>query len=545
MSQKLVLYPLSSLAKVFLDGIYGEPFAGGSLLKNEEFSYQVAYFADESRMELRLEVDSPLADCITVRSVGNVPSELPSFPGTDDNYLRKTPGLYPDPLFPVETPTAVAVPGRYHSLWITVKPDGKVSAGRYPVTLRFSSDEDEISESVTVYLEVIDALLPPQTLLYTEWFHADCIASYYDVEIFSEKHWELIGKFMKTAADNGMNMILTPVFTPPLDTVVGGERPTVQLVDVTKTAEGWSFGFDRLKRWCDLALASGITHFEISHFFTQWGAHWAPKVMADVNGKQEQIFGWDTEATGKEYVGFLRAFCGELDRFLKENGLADRTYFHVSDEPSSDQLESYRKTSELLSELLPGYPVIDALSDYSFCREGLVKIPIPAVNHIEPFLENHVSPLWTYYCCGQGIDVSNHFFSMPSARNRILGEQLYKYDIDGFLQWGYNFYYSALSKRTIDPYLVTDSDGAFPSGDAFMVYPGKDCVVESLRLKVFAEALQDLRAFRLLESRIGKEKVMELIESGIEPITFSHYPKEESYILRLREAVNAKIRETN
>lgn len=62
---------------------------------------------------------------------------------------------------------------------------------------------------------------------------------------------------------------------------------------------------------------------------------------------------------------------------------------------------------------------------------------------------------------------------MPSARNRILGALLYKYNAVGFLQWGYNFWYSQFSKHEIDPFTVTDAGKAFPSGDAFVVYPGE------------------------------------------------------------------------
>ena len=63
-------------------------------------------------------------------------------------------------------------------------------------------------------------------------------------------------------------MRLTLVFTPPLDTYVGGERPTVQLVDVIVENGKYSFNFDKLKRWVDLCSKSGIKYFEISHLFT-------------------------------------------------------------------------------------------------------------------------------------------------------------------------------------------------------------------------------------------------------------------------------------
>ncbi len=186
---------------------------------------------------------------------------------------------------------------------------------------------------------------------------------------------------------------------------------------------------------------------------------------------------------------------------------------------------------------------MDALSDYSFYEDGLVERPIPASNRLEPFLEHQVPDLWTYYCCSQYKKVSNRFFCFPSARNRILGMQLYKYHIAGFLQWGYNFWYSQYSIRPIDPFRVTDAGGAFPSGDAFIVYPGEHGPLESIRSEVFHEALQDIRALTLLEEKIGRDAVIRLLDDGLEhPITFQEYPQDARWLLKKREQVNQLIR---
>ncbi len=147
------------------------------------------------------------------------------------------------------------------------------------------------------------------------------------------------------------------------------------------------------------------------------------------------------------------------------------------------------------------------------------------------------------YCCAQAAKVSNRFFAMSSVRNRMIGVQMYKYRIEGFLHWGYNFYNSALSKRSLDPYRVTDGDGAFPSGDAFTVYPGKDGKPEdSIRGEVFYMALQDMRALELLESMTSREHVMDILEEGLEkPLSFSEYPRSASYLLEMHEKVNREI----
>jgi len=190
--------------------------------------------------------------------------------------------------------------------------------------------------------------------------------------------------------------------------------------------------------------------------------------------------------------------------------------------------------------------MMDALSHYEFYDMGLVKTPVCATNAIEPFIENKVEDLWAYYCCGQGNkNVSNGFIAMPSARTRILGLQLFKYDIKGFLQWGYNYWYSEHSRYEIDPYFTADGDETWPAGDPFLVYPGFDKnPVLSLRLLVFNEAIQDLRALKLLASYMGHEETTKWLEklSGQE-ITFSNYPKGRKYLLYIREEINKKIRE--
>ena len=176
-------------------------------------------------------------------------------------------------------------------------------------------------------------------MVYTEWFHSDCLADYYHVDVFSEEYWRIVENFLRKAKERGVNIILTPILTLPLETLIGGERTTTQLVG-------------------------------------------GPKRMKNI--------------------------------FLTIQNSTDG---------------------------------------------------------------------WTYYCVGQGYKVSNRFITMPGWRTRILGVQLYKYRMEGFLHWGFNFYNTQYSLRPVDPYRENDADDAFPAGDAFIVYPGENGEeVESMRL---------------------------------------------------------------
>lgn len=493
-----------------------------------------------------------------ISEVRLLPSDFPCWEDSDgdENYLTRVPGLFPDLLMPMESDRFRPIPRQYRSLWLCFPIPEDARPGTFDVEIRLEPDREIAMANGQVWhagpeaqpctlafrMRVGKAKLAPQTLIHTEWFHGDCLAEYYQVPPLSEEHWRIMEKFIHAAAQrHGINMLLTPVFTPPLDTAVGSERPTVQLVKITVQGEKYTFDFSLLERWTKLCREAGIEYLEIAHLFTQWGARATPKIMATVDGAEKRIFGWDVPADSPAYRSFLEQFIPALRTELERLGYdRQHVYFHISDEPTEAHLENYRTAKQQVQDLLEGCPVIDALSSFDFYRQGLVEHPVPANDHIQPFLDAGVPDLWVYYCCAQGLHVPNRFYAMPSARNRIMGVLMYRYDIRGFLHWGYNFYFNQYSREKVDPYSITHCDYAFPSGDPYLVYPGKDGEpLSSIRAEVQSEALVDLRAFQTLEKHLGREAVLQMIDrnAGMEKMTFKKYPTDASYLLELRREV--------
>lgn len=514
-----------------------------SCLLGEKISFQFAFSTDKGAA-YKFSVVSDSKTEIETYFVENVPVEYPTFANSefntleDDNYISHDPGLYPDRLVPTDRDW-VQVSEIYKSIWVTVKAD----MGIHNIKIKLTSLDGKMMAEKTLQLNVLSAKLPEQKLIYTQWFHTDCISEYYGYKTYSEEHWNMIEKFMVLAHDNGINMILTPVFSPPLDTEVGRKRPTSQLLKISKDGSKYHFDFSRAQRWIELCKKTGFKYFEIPHLFTQWGARYTPRIIARVNDEDKDIFGWDVASDSVEYDEFLSQFIPSLIKFLKHNGIFDNTYFHISDEPTLEQLEDYAKARKIAEKYLSKCKIIDALSDYDFYRNGVVDIPIPSTDHIKPFLDAKLSERWSYYCCVQCIGVSNRFTVMPSSRNRSIGFQLYKNRMDGFLHWGYNFYYSQFSRLLLNAFSQTDAYNAFPTGDAIGAYPAASGPVPSIGLVVFNEALQDMRALQLLELYIGYEETVKLIEDSLSTnVSFdSCYSSEQ--ILKLRELVNKKIDE--
>ena len=475
----MIIKTTSSQEKIFLDDKLKKikEFTNIIALKGERISYQIVFTADKSINEFEnciINLESDLKDYIQIRKVKNVPCEYPVYRTRhDDNYLRTNPGLYPDLLLPMtyvskDKPYGFvkAIPNTLRSLWIDLIIPNNCTPGVHEIKISFTS---ELCTKESIFnIEILDVSLPKQELIYTEWFHQDALANYYNVPVFSKKHFNIIRNYVRIAHKNGINMILVPVFTPPLDTEVGGERLTTQLVEITKNGEEYSFNYDLLDKFLDLLKEEGIEYYEISHFFTQWGAYHAPKIIAKVNGRKKKIFGWETDSCSNEYISFLRQFIKSFIHHMKSRGEDKKCYYHISDEPSKEHLESYMNCKSKISDLLKDYTIMDALSNFEFYQMGIVNTPIPASDHIEPFLEAGVKNLWTYYCCGQCIGTSNRLISMPSYRNRSIGIQMYKYDIKGFLQWGYNFYNNRFSHDEIEPYIESSGEYWVPAGDAFL-----------------------------------------------------------------------------
>jgi hypothetical protein len=274
------------------------------MARDETLSFQLIYKIEWLQKEIEVKIKSPIEKFITVRQVEFVPCTTPVIGKYDDYHLTTKQFLCPDVLCSCEKRKPTARLGMYNSLWFTIK--GDLLPGNYQIDISLEQNGYVIG-TAEYNVTVLDCFLGKSDLVYTNWFHYDCLAQYYNLKVFSPKYNKIMYDFISCAVNHGMNMLLIPMFTPPLDTRVGQERLTVQLIDVTKNEGGYEFDFSRLIAFMKSVRSLGIEYFEMSHLFTQWGARFAPKIVAMVNGKLKRIFGWDTPSTSKEYPALANA----------------------------------------------------------------------------------------------------------------------------------------------------------------------------------------------------------------------------------------------
>lgn len=556
---------LPSLTKVFPDSTFNRHNTPNfTALQNEPYSFQLAYKLKDKSSPLvpfyiRVKTDLP----ISIYSVGYV--QILGSNSTDYPEDRG-PGLYPDMLLPKSVNPDIKICGKtshnknrlyfedneryylkasassYKSLWLTVNENRKtIPAGEYPITISFYARiENAFLGEVTTTIKIINTKLPPQKTFYTNWFHCDCLADYYNVDIFSDRFFEIFENYVKVAVQNGMNTILLPAFTPALDTPFGLERKTAQLVGVTLNKGQYSFDFSLMKKYTDICKKAGIKYFEHCHLFSQWGAKYCPKIVAFDGKKTKCIFGWKTQSTDIKYTEFLRQYLTELSVFLKKEKLDKKIIFHFSDEPLESDLNIYRKVKDSVKNLLKGYMQGDALSDYSFYEQGIVQTPIVSTHKINDFI-GKCDNMWCYYTGGKYGKLSNRLILNSSERNRFLGVQMYYNNIKGFLHWGYNFYYDSMSNGFFDPKTNPEGYGKFP-GASYLVYPSNDgTAIQSIRMKVFYEGINDIRALQLLEKLYSRDFVIKTIEKHFGKVTFETEAESYEKLLSFRNEINNLI----
>ena len=562
----LPLYIITSQYKVLptstAEDLTEYELRSATMLRNDTLSFQAVFKGTALSQPVTLSAecdDLPISawriDCVPVTSAANVRKER--------GYVSDSPGLYPDLLLPRSAvpelyyaPSSWAPSSAYYekdeenllnatsdgmkAVWFTVNPDGtELKAGEYTIriTLRTLSPL-EIAAEAEIKLTVIDTLLPPQNVTYTNWFYCDMICKQYNVKPFTPEFYGYFRSYVKNAVRHRQNALLLPAFTPALDTKIGEERMCVQLVDVTRTEDGYRFGFDRMREFMRISGECGVQVFEHCHLFTQWGAEHAPAIY-DTDGKK--IFGWETDAAGDEYVGFIRAYLKAYFTFAENEGWLKRTFFHISDEPTEKNLPSYAKAVSAVRDLLDGFTVADALSEPRFYTEGYVQTPIASVSSAPNFDGVCLSP-WLYYTGGPyAANCSNRLITNTPARTRVLGAQLFRYHATGFLHWGYNFYSDRLTSGWFDPASNPCGYKQMP-GASFLAYPTKEGAAPSLREKLMGEAIDDNRALCLLEQKIGRNAVIALCEQYLGAPLDNHTIPEKNACFALRQAVNELLK---
>ena len=499
--------------------------------RNEPISFQVGVrHAGEKPVPVRIEVDEPAGLRVRIRRVGYVP--VPHFnldtPVRERDGTGHIPGFVPDPL--LEEDHLLLPPDETHAFYLTVQPGRNVQPGVHRLRVRILP---ETGRALTreVCLQFHETRIRRRRdFRVVHWFYNDALLDRYQCAGFDSRYWRILPGYLRNAAEHGLDTITVPVFTPPTD---GVKRPT-QLLSVTRAGrDRYRFDWRDVRRYVREAATCGVRHFMWTHFFSQWGAKHALRIYEGQGEVEKLLWKPGTRATSATYRSFLSEFLPRFRAFLEEEKILDRSFFCVSDEPHGEEAKrNYIRARAVLNDLAPWMKVMDALSEIGYGREGLTDMPVPLISSALRFVEEGI-PCWCYYCCGPRGRHVQRLIDTPLPKIRMNGWLFYRWPFKGFLHWGHNYWYRSQTRELIDPFHELAGqywDRGWAYGDPFVVYPGPEGPIDSLRWEAFGDSL---REYALLET-LGVERDDPMLARLR---SFEDFPKTDAWILNARRTL--------
>ena len=500
--------------------------------RNSRIAFQACFRNNSSKVKkIECTVEGARDIKPVIRLVGLVP--MPQFtPITDLEELDGVghyPGLAPDPLMPETTVTAAPFSSR--SFWITLNVPAGMKPGKYKLKVNITWEnvyfgiERGKKGKIELPLELDVAQMvvkPRENFNVIHWVRHEATWNYYNTDMFDERWWELTRAQYVDLLDHGTNVASVPV----LFIIKPVSKRPCQLLIVNEPSPGkYEFDWSRVDRFVKMCKEIGFKKFEWSHLWVYWGVKNPTRIYKKVNNEYVLLWPPDISVFSDTFVNFLKQFLPQFHKFLQKHDVLKDSYFHLSDEPAAADLENYRRAQKILNALAPWmHPIMDALSNINYGRQGLVDIPVPQLPGAKAYYDEKI-PHWVYFCTSPKGDYLNRFFDTPLPKLRMAGFLFYHLKADGFLHWGYNYWNKLESEQAVDPFTRADA-GVYPEipyGDPFVVYPGPDGPISSIRWEVFAEALQD---FAILQTAgIDKDD-----KRFAELRTYADYPKSENWI---------------
>ncbi|MDX1357747.1 MAG: DUF4091 domain-containing protein [Clostridia bacterium] len=367
-------------------------------------------------------------------------------------------------------------------------------------------DEEKLVAEHAVSIEVVDIKLPKPNeyrLQLDLWQHLSNIARKHDVRLFSDDHFEIIGKYTASLARLGQKVI-TIIAT---DIPWSGQRtfndlgkPTdlfeYSLIRTFKGKYGFRFDYSIMDRYIEMCFSHGIdSRIEVFGLCGIW--------MTEENGfgKAAPDFPdgvrirYLDEITGTySYMNSaagIRLFIRSLYNHFIEKGWLDKVRI-TADEPGD--IDLYKKTVSIILEEAPGFKLSIAINKAEFTTEfdDAMSEATPSLKCLaadydfikENLLGRDGKQVNWYVCCHPHFP--NTFLQSHLVESRLIGIMTSLFGLDGFLRWNYTVW---PEKPRED---LVFRPGQWYAGDMNFVYPGNNgSPLLSLRYKALLRGIED------------------------------------------------------
>ncbi len=411
-------------------------------------------------------------------------------------------------------------------LWLSVHVPADASPGIYKGTLRVESS-GKVKAELPFSVEVLKHVLPPPS----EWsYHLDLwqnpfsVSRFYNLEPWSEAHFEAMKPYMQLLADAGQKNITASIIHDPWS----GQTYDIYETMITwkKAKDGrWSYDYRVFDRWVEFMMSFGIDKFINCYSMIPWNLDFYYE--DESTGKRELL---KAKPQDRAYREHWKSMLVDFARHLKEKGWFDRTTIGMDERDMSDM----KAAIEVIKEADPDFKVslaggdhpelYDAFADYSFASRHDVNHEVIETRRAKGYTTTF------YTCCTEKFP--NTFTSSAYAEAAWLSWYALKMDFDGYLRWAYNCW---------GPRPMQDARiGTWLAGDAWFVYPGAR---SSVRFERLIEGIQDFEKAKRTRIRLkdqGRDRELADLNSVIEAFELKALKEKPAadFVNRARELLN-------
>ena len=378
-------------------------------------------------------------------------------------------------------------------VWVSVKvPRENIIKGMYRGTVTVKEDGKVMAE-LPLVVTVKDRILPEPK----DWaFHLDLwqnpysVARYYNVEPFSQAHFDLMRPIMKRYADAGGKVITASIMHKPWN----GQTydPFETMVTWMKKVDGtWWFDYTVFDKWVEFMMSCGVKKEINCYSMVPWRLSFQ---YFDQASNQFKFFnGKPGEPAYEEFwMRMLQSFA----QHLKEKGWFEITHIAMDERGLKDMLatiEVVRKADPDFKLSLAGTyhtELVDCLDDYctnlagKFTDEELARRK--AEGKVTTFYTSCAEPR------------PNTFTFSPLAESEWFGWWAAKLDLDGYLRWALN---SWVKDPLLDTRFIT-----WAAGDTYLLYPGGRTSARFERMIDGIQAYEKIRILRNAKDKRGRSK---------------------------------------
>lgn len=487
------VFAVADLYKIFEDG-YNLPPSRDSVylfgIKGEVVSGQCVVLARKDLANVRVEIstlrsqsgDEISADNLEWNFVGYIPltENAPNQPA--DILVRQAPARFPD--FLMADRELNISKGVTQAIWLTINIPYGVETGIFHGNVLVKSADGE--QILPVVLKVYPLQMPEERhLKIAEWFTTRHFKSLHGIqEAYSKEWFDMLKVYAENLVDHRQN-----VFQVPMNTIM-----------ISKLSTGeYEFDFSRFDQIADVFWNTGKMDYLETGELTRFGEEaW---FSTDIYFRDFTV--WDRESAEEITVPGMEMIPHLLPAFenhLRSRGWLDKTYFHVKDEPTLRNVTSWKEKSSIIKQYAPDLVRIDAIETTHLFED--IEVAIPKLDYLAGWYDvyrraaHEGVELW-YYTVGiyQGSRYPNKTIDMPLIDTRIMHWINYKYDLEGYLHWGWN-------QWTENPFEAV----GMHIGDGWHVYPVQHGVLNSLRWEQMRNGIQDFEYLWLLEQKICQLK---------------------------------------